>query len=62
MVWNCTSLERVLQRGMTMHAALPRDLGGATDRDGDGVMGTTSENDVLTVEWRADGVFLVSRH
>ncbi|MBT2519262.1 hypothetical protein J7E29_17615 [Streptomyces sp. ISL-90] len=62
MVWNCTSLERVLERGMTMNAAIPRDVGTHTDQDGDGVMGRASETDVLTVEWRPDGTFVVRRH
>ncbi len=62
MVLNCTSLERVLERGMTMHAAIPRGVGTRTDQDGDGVMGRASETDVLTVEWRPDGTFVVTRH
>jgi hypothetical protein len=62
MEWNCTSLERVLERGMTLHAAIPRDVGTRSDPDGDGVMGSASESDVLTVEWRPDGTFVVSRH
>lgn len=61
MVLNCTSLERVRQRGMTMNAAIPRGVGTRTDQDGDGVMGKASETDVLTVEWRPDGTFVVSR-
>jgi hypothetical protein len=62
MVWNCTSLERVLERGMTMNAAIPRGVGTRNDQDGDGVMGRASETDVLTVEWRPDGTFVVTRH
>ena len=62
MVLNCASLERVRQRGMTMNAAIPRDVGTRTDHDGDGVMGAASETDVLTVEWRPDGSFVVTRH
>lgn len=62
MVWNCTSLEHVLERGMTMNALIPRGVGTRTDQDGDGVMGTASETDVLTVEWRPDGTFVVTRH
>ena len=61
MVWNCTSLERVLTRGMTMNATIPRGVGTRTDQDGDGVMGTASRIDLLTVEWRPDGTFVVSR-
>ncbi|KRE26230.1 hypothetical protein [Agromyces sp. Soil535] len=60
--WNCSSVERVLHRGMTMHALIPRDLGGHTDPDGDGVMGTASDANVLTVEWNADGSFTITRH
>ncbi|WP_206737351.1 hypothetical protein [Agromyces albus] len=62
MVVNCASLERVLERGMTMHAAIPRGVGTRIDQDGDGVMGRASETDVLTVEWRPDGSFVVTRH
>jgi hypothetical protein len=62
MVWNCTSLERVLERGMTMHALIPRGVGTRIDQDGDGVMGEASDTDVLTVEWRPDGTFVVTRH
>lgn len=62
MVVNCTSLERVLERGMTMSAAIPRGVGTRTDQDGDGVMGSASETDVLTVEWRPDGTFVLTRH
>lgn len=62
MVVNCSSLERVLQRGMTMNAAIPRGVGTRIDQDGDGVMGRASETDVLTVEWRPDGTFVVTRH
>jgi len=62
MVWNCTSLEHMLERGMTMNAAIPRGVGTRTDQDGDGVMGRASETDVLTVEWRPDGTFVVTRH
>ncbi|MDQ0574927.1 hypothetical protein [Agromyces albus] len=62
MVLNCASLERVLERGMTMHAAIPRGVGTRLDQDGDGVMGRASETDVLTVEWRPDGSFVVTRH
>jgi hypothetical protein len=62
MVWNCTSLERVLTRGMQMNTAIPRGVGTRTDQDGDGVMGTASKTDLLTVEWRPDGTFVVSRH
>jgi hypothetical protein len=62
MVVNCASLERVLQRGMTMHATIPTDVGTRIDPDGDGVMGAASETDVLTVEWRPDGTFVVTRH
>ena len=62
MVWNCTSLERVLTRGMTMNATIPRGVGTRSDPDGDGVMGTASKTDLLTVEWRPDGTFVVSRH
>jgi hypothetical protein len=62
MVWNCTSLERVLEGGMTMNAVIPRGVGTRTDQDGDGVMGRASETDVLTVEWRPDGTFVVTRH
>ncbi|HZW41683.1 MAG TPA: hypothetical protein VFE99_05240 [Agromyces sp.] len=62
MVWNCTSLERVVERGMQLSTAIPRGVGTRTDQDGDGVMGTASKTDVLTVEWRPDGTFVVSRH
>jgi hypothetical protein len=62
MVWNCTSLEHVLEHGMTMNAVIPRGVGTRTDQDGDGVMGRAWETDVLTVEWRADGTFVVTRH
>lgn len=62
MVVNCASLERVLERGMTMHATIPTGVGTRIDPDGDGVMGAASETDVLTVEWRPDGTFVVTRH
>jgi len=60
-VWNCTSTERVVRRGMTMHAPIPADLGSDPDLDGDGVTGDPSRSDLLTVEWHADGTFLITR-
>lgn len=60
-VWNCTSMERVVRRGLIMHAPLPANLGSDADRDGDGVTGDPSRSDLLTVEWRADGSFLITR-
>lgn len=60
-VWNCTSMERVVRRGLTMHAPLPANLGSDADRDGDGVTGDPSRSELLTVEWHADGSFLITR-
>jgi hypothetical protein len=60
-VWNCTSMEHVVRRGLTMHAPLPANLGSDADRDGDGVTGDPSRSELLTVEWHADGTFLISR-
>jgi hypothetical protein len=60
-VWNCTSMERVVRRGLTMNAPLPANLGSDADRDGDGVTGDPSRSELLTVEWHADGSFLITR-
>ena len=60
MVWNCRNVDDVLERGMTLHASIPANLGSA-DADGDGISGDASRTDVLTVEWHVDGTFVVSR-
>jgi len=59
--WNCTSTEHVGSSGLTMHTAIPANLGSARDGDGDGVSGDWSDTDELTVEWRPDGSFVVTR-
>jgi len=61
MVWNCRSVEDVLDRGMTMHASIPANLGSDGDADGDAISGDASRTDLLTVEWKADGIFIVNR-
>ncbi|WP_448809574.1 hypothetical protein [Agromyces bauzanensis] len=59
--WNCTSTEHVRLSGMTMHTAIPANLGSRQDGDGDGVSGDWSETDRLTIEWHVDGTFVVTR-
>jgi hypothetical protein len=61
-VWNCTSVERVIRSGLTMHAPVPANLGSDTDPDGDGVTGDPSRSDLLTVEWHTDGTFFITLH
>ncbi|GGI47909.1 hypothetical protein BCL57_002622 [Agromyces flavus] len=59
--WNCTSTEHVLSSGLTMHVAIPADLGAPRDGDDDGISGEWTETDLLTIEWRTDGTFVVTR-
>lgn len=61
MVWNCRTVEEVLDRGMTLQASIPANLGSDGDADADGISGDTSRIDRLTVEWHADGTFAVHR-
>ena len=43
------------------YASIPANLGSAADADADGISGDASRTDLLTVEWHADGTFVVSR-
>lgn len=61
MVWNCTSVERLVEAGMTMRTPIPAGLGGGRDEDGDGIAGDASRVDLLVVEWNADGSFEITR-
>lgn len=61
MVWNCRSLDDVLDRGMTLRAPVPANLGSDDDADADGISGDASRTDLVTVEWHADGTFAVDR-
>jgi hypothetical protein len=47
---------------MKLNTTIPRGVGTRSDQDADGVMGTASRTDLLSVQWRADGTFVVSRH
>lgn len=61
MVWNCTSVERLVEAGMTLRTPIPAGLGGGRDEDGDGIAGDASRVDLLVVEWNADGSFEITR-
>lgn len=61
MVWNCRPMEELLDRGLTLRAPIPANLGSDGDADADGISGDASRIDLLTVEWHADGTFTVNR-
>jgi hypothetical protein len=61
MVWNCTSVERLVGDGMSLRTPIPAGLGGGRDEDGDGIAGDASRTDLLVVEWNADGTFDITR-
>jgi hypothetical protein len=61
-VANCRSVERVRTGGMTLRAAIPSEIGSGRDPDGDGVAGDATRTELLEVEWRADGTFLIVRN
>jgi hypothetical protein len=61
MIWNCSSMERVARAGLSLRAPVPTDLDSGVDGDGDGVAGSWSRTDLIEVEWRTDGTFVVRR-
>lgn len=61
MVWNCTSVERLIGAGMVLRTPIPAGLGGGRDEDGDGIAGDAARTDLLVVEWNADGSFEITR-
>ncbi|GGI47910.1 hypothetical protein GCM10010932_25980 [Agromyces flavus] len=61
MVWNCTSVERLVSSGMTLRSAIPAALDTGRDQDGDGIAGAADRSDLLVVDWNPDGTFEIER-